>query len=77
MGFSSRSSDKGHYEDTHRGSNYYKRDGFLSRLFKMFGSFSNSNRRYSKYSSHRKSYSDNKYYSNQNHHRRKYKSSWS
>jgi hypothetical protein len=78
MGFFSRSSGKRHYGDKHRGSNYYKREGFLSRILKIFGSFSNSGRRYNNHNSHNSHYSDQRHYSNQNHHRRrKHKSSWS
>jgi len=81
MGFFSRSSGKRHYGDKHQGSNYYKREGFLSRILKMFGSFSNSGRRYNKHNSHhshQNHYSDQRHYSDQSHHRRrKYKSSWS
>ncbi|MCE5219755.1 MAG: hypothetical protein LLF98_00400 [Clostridium sp.] len=86
MGFFSRSSGKRHYGDKHQGSNHYKREGFLSRILKMFGSFSNSDRRYNNHHSHhshdshhlhQNHYSDQRHYSNQNHHRRRYKSSWS
>lgn len=87
MGFFSRSSGKRHYGDKHQGSNYYKREGFLSRILKMFGSFSNSGRRYNNHNSHHSNnshnshqnhYSDQRHYSDQSHHRRrKYKSSWS
>lgn len=86
MVFFSRSSGKRHYGDQHRGSNYYKREGFLSRIFKMFGSFSGSNRRDNRHHSHdshnnnyqnQQHYSDHKHYSDHSHHRRKYKSSWS
>lgn len=90
MGFFSRSSGKRHYGDKHQGSNYYKREGFLSRILKMFGSFSNSGRRYNNHNSHnshhsnnshnshQNHYSDQRHYSDQSHHgRRKYKSSWS
>ena len=86
MSSSSRSSRKRHYGDNHQGSNYYKREGFLSRIFKMFGSFSGSNRKYDKHHSHQSHsnhYSDQRHYSDQEHYsdhsknRRKYKSSWS
>ncbi|EKQ57658.1 MULTISPECIES: hypothetical protein [Clostridium] len=86
MGFFSRSSGKRHYEDKHRGSNYYKREGFLSRIFKMFGSFSSSGKRYNKHHSHdshknyhsnERHYSDQRHYSDHGHHKRRYKSSWS
>ena len=87
MGFFSKSSGKRHYGDKHQGSNYYKREGFLSRILKMFGSLSNSGRRYnnhnshnshSSHNSHQNHYFDQRHYSDQSHHgRRKYKSSWS
>lgn len=86
MGFFSKSSGKRHYGDQHRGSSYYKREGFLSRLLKMFGSFSNSGKRYNKHHSHdshqdyysnERHYSDQRHYSDHGHRRRRYKSSWS
>ena len=78
MGFFSKSSGKRHYGDKHQGSNHYKREGFLSRILKMFGSFSNSGRRYNTHNSHNSHNSHENHYSDQNHHRRrKYKSSWS
>jgi hypothetical protein len=89
MGFFSNSSGKRHYRDKHRGSKYYKREGFLSRILKIFGSFSNSNKRYNNHHSHNSHHSHHKHYSNEEHyshpnhysdqihHRRRYKSSWS
>jgi len=84
MGFFSRSSGKSQHGDKHQGSNHYKREGFLSRILKMFGSVSNSGRRYNNHNSHnshnsnQNHYSDQRHYSDQSHHgRRKYKSSWS
>lgn len=80
MGFFSKSSGKRHHGDKHRGSNYYKREGFLSRIFKMFGSFSSSGRRYNKHNSHyshHNQYSDKRHYSDHGRYRKKYKSSWS
>ena len=74
MGIFSSSSGKRHYGDQHRGSKYYKREGFLSRIFKMFGSFSGSSGRYDKHHSH---YSNPRHYSNHGHHRRRHSSSWS
>lgn len=74
------------HKDNNRGSNYYKREGFLSRIMNMVGSFSHSDRRYNshhydrnkKYDSH---YSDSSYrrsdYNNKDYNRRKYRSSWS
>ncbi|OAA92572.1 hypothetical protein [Clostridium coskatii] len=79
MSFFSRSSEKNRYGDRHRGSNYYKREGFLNRILRIFGSLSNSGRKYNNkysHSSHQNHYSDRRHYSNQRHHRR-YKSSWS
>ncbi|WP_373845460.1 hypothetical protein [Clostridium sp.] len=79
MGFFSRSSGKRQYGDKHKGSNYYKRKGFLSRILRMFGSYSNSGRRYNNHhshNSHQNHYSDQAYYS-ERHRRRRYKSSWS
>jgi|GEM_PF-6905310 len=81
MGFFSRSSGKRQHGDNHQGSNHYKREGFLSRILKMFGSVSNSGRRYNNHNSHnshQNHYSDQRHHSDQSHHgRRKYKSSWS
>lgn len=84
MGFFSRSSGKRHYGDKHQGSNYYKREGFLSRILKMFGLFSNSGKRcnnhhsHNSHDSHHSHNSHQNHYSDQSHHRRrKYKSSWS
>lgn len=88
MSVFSRSSGKRHYGDQHRGSSYYKREGFLSRIFKMFGSFSSSGRRHKEHNSHyshdpnHNHYSDHRHYSDQRHysdhgHHRKHKSSWS
>ncbi|MCH3963366.1 MAG: hypothetical protein LKE46_03765 [Clostridium sp.] len=42
MGFFSRSSDRRRYGDYKKGSNYYKREGFLRRLLSGFASFSRS-----------------------------------
>lgn len=81
MSFFSRSSGKRQHGDKHRGSNHYKREGFLSRILKMFGSFSNSGRKYNNHNYHNSHHSHNSHgnhYSDQRHHgRRKYKSSWS
>lgn len=77
MSFFSKSSGKKHYGDKHHGSNYYKREGFLSRILKMFGSFSSSDRRYNKHHSHFSHDFHHNHYSNHGHRRRKYKSSWS
>lgn len=80
MSFSSRSSGRRQYGDNHRGSNYYKRKGFLNHILRMFGSHSNSGRRYNNHhshNSHQNHYSDQSYYSEQRHHKRRYKSSWS
>ncbi|MFT8313261.1 MAG: hypothetical protein ABF633_03285 [Clostridium sp.] len=86
MGFFSRLLGKREHRDNQQGSNYYKREGFFSRLFNMFGSFSNSGRRHNnnyhdsdrRYDNH---YSDDSNrrnnYSGRNHHRKKYRSSWS
>ena len=77
MSFFSKSSGKRHNGDQHRGSNYYKREGFLSRLFKMFGSFSGSGRKYNKHNSHYSHDSHHNHYSDHANHRKRYKSSWS
>ncbi|ANP70259.1 hypothetical protein GTH52_00170 [Clostridium tyrobutyricum] len=74
MSFFSRSSKGRHREDVNRGSKYYKRQGFFSRLFRMLGSFSNSR---SKYNSGHYYNSRKNYYSNKRYHRKNYKSSWS
>lgn len=86
MGFFSRLLGKRDHRDNQQGSNYYKREGFFSRLFNMFGSFSNPDRRHNnnyhdsdrRYDNH---YSDDSNrrnnYSGRNHHRKKYRSSWS
>ena len=86
MGFFARLFGKRDHRDSDRGSNYYKREGFFSRLFDMAGSFSNSGRRYNNhyhdsdrrgYNTH---YSDDSHrndYSDRNYHRKKYRSSWS
>lgn len=66
MSFFSKSSGKKHYGGKHKGSKYYKREGILSRILRMFGSFSSSDRKH------------NSHYSDRSHHkRRRYKSSWS
>ncbi|MCH4198559.1 MAG: hypothetical protein LKF87_08055 [Clostridium tyrobutyricum] len=76
MSLFSRSSGKRHHDNNHRGSSYYKREGFLNRILGMFGSFSRSGRKYNKYYSHNNSYPN--HYSGERHcKRRKYKSSWS
>lgn len=46
MGFFSRLLGRRYHRDSQQGSNYYKREGFFSRLFNMFGSFSNPDRRH-------------------------------
>ncbi|NMM61695.1 hypothetical protein HBE96_03110 [Clostridium sp. P21] len=74
MSFFSRSSGRRHHGDNHRGSNYYKREGLLGRILKMFGSFSRSGRRHSKHYSHD---SHHNHHSNQGYGKRRYKSSWS
>lgn len=75
MSFFSRSSEKNGYGDKHRGSNYYKREGFLSRILRMFGSFSNSDKGYNNHHSHN---SDQRHYSDQKYNRRRRsKGSWS
>lgn len=77
MGFFSRLLGKRDHRDSRQGSNYYKREGFFSRLFNMIGSFSASGRRYNDHyhDSDRGRY--NTHYSNGNHRRKKYRSSWS
>lgn len=77
MSFSSRSSGKKHYGNNHRGSSYYKREGLLSRILKLFGAFSSSRKGYNKHHSHSSHNSHYSHYSDQRHHRRRYKSSWS
>ena len=75
MSFFSRSSGKRHYGDKHQGSNYYKREGLLNRILRMFGLFSNSRRKYNNQHSHN---SHQNYHSDQRYNKRKrYKSSWS
>lgn len=75
MSFFSRSSGKKHYGDKHQGRSYYKREGFFGKLIRMFGSLSNSGRKYNNHHSHN---SHHNHYSDQGHHqRRRYKSSWS
>lgn len=75
MSFFSRSSGKKHYRDQHHGRSYYKREGFFSKLLRMFGSFSNSSRRHNSHHSHD---SHHNHYSNQGYHKRRgYKSSLS
>ncbi|MFL0194787.1 hypothetical protein ACJDU8_04250 [Clostridium sp. WILCCON 0269] len=79
MSFFSRSSRKRKYVNDHQGSKYYKRQGFFSRILRMFGSVSNSHRRYKthySYSSDER-YHDERQYPRENHYRKRYKSSWS
>ena len=73
---SSRSSGKKHYGDEHRGSKYYKREGFFNRILKMFDSISNSDSRYTKHRSH-DSHENYNSYENHNRRRRYKSSSWS
>ncbi|MBV7274027.1 hypothetical protein I6U48_14060 [Clostridium sp. PL3] len=77
MGLFSRSSGKRHHGDSHRGSNYYKREGLLSRIMGIFDSFSSSGRRYNKYCSHNSHHSHQNHYSDQKYGKKRYKSSWS
>lgn len=50
--FSSSSSSSGrHYGHKHRGSSYYKREGVLSGILRVFTSHSHSGRRHRHYSS--------------------------
>ncbi|MCH4201111.1 MAG: hypothetical protein LKF87_15650 [Clostridium tyrobutyricum] len=73
MGFFSKLLGKRGHRDSARGSNYYKREGFFSRLFEMFGSFSNPDRRHN--NQYHDSYRNN--HDDRNYHRKKYRSSWS
>lgn len=80
MGIFLKSSGKRQCSHKSEGSNYYKREGFLSRILKMFGSFSNSVRGHNNnhsQDSHQSHHSDQRHYSDQNHHRRRDKGSWS
>lgn len=78
MSFFSSSSGKRHNGHKHQGSNYYKREGLLSRILKVFGLFSKSSNKYNNHNySHKNHYSDQRHYSGRSHRRRKYKSSWS
>ena len=52
MGFFSRFLGKRDHRDSQKGSNYYKREGFFSRLLNMFGSFSNPDRRHNNHQYH-------------------------
>lgn len=75
MSWFSKSSDKRHHDNNHRGSKYYKREGLLNRILGMFGSNSSSGVRHNKHHSHN---SHANHYSDERHYRRKkYKSSWS
>lgn len=49
MGFFLKLLGKRYYGDKYCGSNYYKREGFLSCIFKMFGLFFSLGRWYNKY----------------------------
>ncbi|AJA47320.1 hypothetical protein CPAST_c12200 [Clostridium pasteurianum DSM 525 = ATCC 6013] len=84
MGFFSRLFGRG--DSSHRGSGYYKRQGFFDRILNMVGSGSHSGRRYdnryhdSDRRRHYNHYSDDSYrdnYHDRNYRRKKYRSSWS
>lgn len=80
MGFFSRSSRKRKYANNHQGSRYYKREGFFSRILRMFDSCSNSRRRYKKYYSYspgERYHYDERKYPPRGYYRKRYKSSWS
>ncbi|EDK32665.1 Hypothetical protein CKL_0611 [Clostridium kluyveri DSM 555] len=80
MSFLSRSSKKRKYANNHQGSRYYKREGFFSRIFRMFGSYSNSHRRYKKYYSYspdERYHYDERRYPPREYRRKRHKSSWS
>lgn len=57
MSFSSGSSDKKRYKDKHRGSSYYKREGFLEKVSSMISSYSSSSKKYKKRKKHKSSWS--------------------